>query len=94
MINYRYHVALDDSLDNVIVVDGVPVIDKSKLDRLIAKISKEFTKKGAPLKPENIFVPWDNVSGNSKGYIITMLQHSLLNTASPVTYSSMQGAQM
>lgn len=54
-------------MDNVIVVDGVPVIDKSKLDRLLAKISKEFTKKGAALKPESIFVPWDGASGKSKG---------------------------
>lgn len=49
------------------------MIDKSKLDKLLAKISKEFTKKGAPLKPENIFVPWDNVSGKSKGYTNTIL---------------------
>ncbi|KAG9314455.1 translation initiation factor eIF-3b [Chiua virens] len=65
----RYHVALDDGLDNVIVVDGVPVIDKSKLDKLLVKISKEFTKKGAALKPENIFVPWDNGTEKSKGYL-------------------------
>lgn len=69
MTTSRYHVALDDGLDNVIVVDGVPVIDKSKLDKLLSKISKEFTKKGAPLKPEKITVLWDNVSGKSKGYI-------------------------
>lgn len=64
----RYCVDLDDNLDNLIVVDGVPVIDKSKLERLLAKISKEFTKKGAPVKPENIFVPWDESTGKSKGY--------------------------
>lgn len=67
----RYHVALDDGLDNVIVVDGVPVIDKAKLDKLLAKISKEFTKRGAALRPEDIFVPWDNASGKSKGYANT-----------------------
>jgi translation initiation factor 3 subunit B len=68
-IETKYHVALDDGLDNAIVVDGVPVIDKSKLDKLVAKIAKEFTKKGAALKPESIFVPWDNASGKSKGYL-------------------------
>ena len=61
-------------MDNVIVVDCVPVIDKSKLDKLLAKISKEFTKKGAALKPENIFVPWDNASGKSKGYPNTIFR--------------------
>lgn len=73
MITPRYHVALDDGLDNVIVVDGVPVIDKPKLDKLVTKISREFTKKGAALKPENIFVPWDNASGKSKGCVNTIL---------------------
>ena len=70
----RYQVALDDGLDNVIVIDGVPVIDKSKLEKLLAKISKEFTKKGAALKPENISVPWDDASGKSKGYANTILR--------------------
>lgn len=60
---------MDDNLENLIVVDGVPVIDQSKLDKLLAKVSKEFTKKGAAIKPENIFVPWDDSTGKSKGYV-------------------------
>ncbi|KAF9229402.1 translation initiation factor eIF-3b [Gyrodon lividus] len=68
-IEAKYHVDLDDGLDNVIVADGIPVIDKSKLEKLLAKISKEFTRKGVAIKPEDIFVPWDNASGKSKGFI-------------------------
>ena len=94
MTTPRYHVALDDGLDNVIVVDGVPMIDKSKLEKLLSKISKEFTKKGAPIKPENIFVPWDNVSAKSKGYTSAIFDiGGLLIDHSPVIYSLMQGAQ-
>jgi len=63
----RYRVDLDDNLENLVVVDGVPVIDKSKLEKLLAKVSKEFTKKGVVIKPENIFVPWDDSTGKSKG---------------------------
>jgi len=63
----RYRVDLDDNLENLVVVDGVPVIDKSKLEKLLAKVSKEFTKKGVAIKPENIFVPWDDSTGKSKG---------------------------
>ena len=48
----RYHVALEEGLDNILVVDGVPVVDKSKLDKLITKISREFSKKGASIKIE------------------------------------------
>jgi len=55
--------------DNIIVIDGAPVIDKSKLEKLLAKISKEFTKRGAPFKIDKAFVPWDDVAGKSTGYV-------------------------
>lgn len=59
----------DDGLDRLVVVDGVPVIDNSKTERLLAKIAKEFTKKGVSIKPDDIFVPWDQKTGKSKGYV-------------------------
>lgn len=49
------------------VVDGLPVIDESKLERLRVKVAKEFSKKGVALKQEDIFMPWDNTAGKSKG---------------------------
>lgn len=51
----------------MLVVDGVPVIEKNKLDILLTKISKDFGKKGAPIKPDAMSMPWDNASGKSKG---------------------------
>ena len=51
------------------MIDGAPVIDKSKLEKLLAKISKEFTKRGAPFKIDKAFVPWDDVAGKSTGYV-------------------------
>ena len=48
----------------------MPVIDKSKLEKLLARISKEFGKKGAPIKPDDMFVPWDDKTGKSKGYVV------------------------
>ncbi|KAF7967182.1 hypothetical protein HWV62_35608 [Athelia sp. TMB] len=68
-IEAKYQVHLDEDFDNTLVVDGVPVIDKSKLERLLAKITKEFARKGAPIKQEDIFVPWDDAKDKSKGYI-------------------------
>jgi hypothetical protein len=64
----RYRVEFDEGFDNVIVVDGVPIIDKSKLDKLLAKISKEFSRRGAVIKPDDISVPWDDRAGKTKGY--------------------------
>ncbi|KAI0686490.1 translation initiation factor eIF-3b [Cytidiella melzeri] len=68
-IEAKYKVQYDEGLDNILVVDGVPVIDKSKMDKLLARISKEFGRKGAPIKTEDMFVPWDDKSGKSKGVI-------------------------
>lgn len=66
----RYKVELEEGFDNILVVDGVPVIDKSKLEKLLTKVCKEFSKKGAHIKPDDIFVPWDDSTGKSKGYLI------------------------
>ena len=52
------------------VVDGVPVIDRSKLEKLLVKICKEFGKKGAHIKPDDIFMPWDEKAGKSRGYAL------------------------
>ena len=65
----RYQVKLEEGFDNILVVDGVPVIDKSKLEKLLQKISKDFSRKGCPIKPENITVPWNDANGKSKGCV-------------------------
>jgi translation initiation factor 3 subunit B len=64
----RYKVRLEEGFDHILVVDGVPIIDKSKLERLLAKIAKEFTRKGAAIKPDDISVPWNEKTGKSNGY--------------------------
>ena len=60
--------------DNIIVIDGVPVIDKTKLEKLLAKISKEFTKRGAPFKSDKAHVPWDDAAGTSTGCVTSITQ--------------------
>ena len=67
---HRYKVEAEEGLDNIVVVDGVPIVDRLKLDRLLAKISKEFGKRGAHIKPDSIFVPWDDAAGKSKGCVV------------------------
>ncbi|KAF8922441.1 eukaryotic translation initiation factor eIF2A-domain-containing protein [Mucidula mucida] len=56
-IDAKYRVEYDDGLDNTLV-----------LEKLLAKVAKEFTKKGCPIKPDDIFVPWDESIGKSKGF--------------------------
>lgn len=71
----RYQVQYDDGIDNVVVMDGVPVIDRSKADKLLARIAKEFTKKGSQVKVDDMFIPWDEKTGKSKGYAQSLLLH-------------------
>jgi len=66
-LTFRYQVHYDEGFDHVVVVDGVPIIDKSKLDRLLTKVSKEFSRKGVPIKLDNVFMPWDEETGKNKG---------------------------
>jgi translation initiation factor 3 subunit B len=64
---YRYKVPLEDGFDHILVIDGVPVIDKAKQEKLLTKIAKEFTRKGAAIKPDDISLPWNDKTGKSNG---------------------------
>ncbi|KAJ7783901.1 eukaryotic translation initiation factor eIF2A-domain-containing protein [Mycena maculata] len=68
-IEEKYQVQYDDGFDNLLVVDGVPVIDKSKVDKLLARICKEFSRKGLSIKPDDITMPWDETTGKNRGFI-------------------------
>lgn len=65
----RYKVIADESFDNIVTLDGVPIIDSSRRDKLLAKISKEFGKRGSVISPNDITVPWDDAAGKSKGCV-------------------------
>ncbi|KAF8516204.1 translation initiation factor eIF-3b [Hysterangium stoloniferum] len=67
-IEERYYVESDEGIDNVLVVDGAPIIDKSKLEKLLSKICKSFNKRGAHITPEAVSMPFES-SGKSKGYL-------------------------
>lgn len=63
----RYKVRFEEGFDHILVVDGVPVIDKSRLEKLLSKIVKEFTRKGAAIKVDDISMPWNDKTGKSHG---------------------------
>ncbi|KAG6829213.1 hypothetical protein H0H92_005278 [Tricholoma furcatifolium] len=73
-IEAKYRVDYDDSFDTTLVVDGIPIIDESKLDRLLNKFCKEFARKGVTVKPEDVFMPWNEKTGKSKGYAFVDLR--------------------
>lgn len=74
-IEAKYQVQYDDGFDHVVVVDGVPIIDRSKLERLLTKVTKEFSRQGVSIKHEDIFMPWDDATGKSKGFMFVEFRH-------------------
>ncbi|KAH8835195.1 hypothetical protein DL96DRAFT_1702202 [Flagelloscypha sp. PMI_526] len=68
-IEAKYHVEYDDSLDNAVVVDGIPIIDEAKVEKLLSKIIKAWQKQGVFIKQDKIFLPWNTETGKCKGYM-------------------------
>ncbi|KAK7064138.1 eukaryotic translation initiation factor 3 subunit B [Favolaschia claudopus] len=75
-IEDKYQVHYDDSFDNMLVVDGIPVIDKSKLEKLVSRICKEFSRKGVSIKPDDIYMPWNDAAGKSQGFMFVELNNA------------------
>lgn len=63
----RYAVRFDEGLDNVVVIDGVPVIDESRKDKLFETIKKRFkAQTGLDVDVEGFHLPFGE-DGKSKG---------------------------
>ncbi|KAJ1020578.1 hypothetical protein NDA13_005892 [Ustilago tritici] len=68
-IEQKYLVKFDEGLDDVIVIEGVPVITESRQQRLFETIQKRFkTHAGIDVAVEGMHIPYAD-SGESKGYL-------------------------
>ena len=65
----RYRVEAMEGLENCIVVDGVPIIEESRKDRLLLKVGKEFANRGCPYPSDKVVLPWDTAERKSKGCV-------------------------
>ncbi|KAG8760272.1 Translation initiation factor 3 subunit b [Serendipita sp. 396] len=65
----KYRVEPMEGLDTCVVVDGVPIIDEPRKERLLLKMGKEFERRGCPYEKEKVFIPWNESTGKSKGYV-------------------------
>lgn len=63
----RYAVRFDEGLDDVIVIDGVPVVDESRQQKLFETVQKRFkTQAGIEVDLEGMHIPYGE-DGKSKG---------------------------
>lgn len=66
-IEEQYAVEVPSALDNVVVVDNVPMVDEKKEAKLLTVIKKIFKAYGT-IKDNGIHMPKDQETGLSKGY--------------------------
>jgi len=66
-IEAKYEIPYEEGFDSILVVDGVPIVDASKKDKLVGAITKKFAQNGAPVKNGGIHLVWDDKAGKSKG---------------------------
>lgn len=75
-IEAKYAVPLDEGLDNVVVVNGVPVITDAKEQRLLEAVQKRFrTHAELDVPLSAMHVPYGD-NGESKGYLVMELQNA------------------
>lgn len=73
-IEAKYAVPLDEGLENVIVINGVPVITEAKEQRLLEAIQKRFrTYANLELDLASIHLPYAD-NGESRGYVVIELR--------------------
>jgi translation initiation factor 3 subunit B len=67
-------------VENVLVVDNLPIVDESKRQRLVERLRQVFEKAGAGIDEDRLSMPWDNEKGTNKGYVVACFQtqHSAL----------------
>ncbi|TYJ52427.1 eukaryotic translation initiation factor 3 subunit B [Cryptococcus floricola] len=68
-IEEQYAVSTQKGFETVLVVDGIPVVDDSKRERLMDRLISTFKKAGAEIGADNVNMPWDKVAGTNKGFL-------------------------
>lgn len=62
-------------LDNILVVDNVPIVNADRRQKLIERLRQAFAKAGAPLSGkqredesyDDMEMPWDSEADSNKG---------------------------
>ncbi|WVN88686.1 eukaryotic translation initiation factor 3 subunit B [Cryptococcus depauperatus CBS 7841] len=76
-IEEKYVTNAQKGLESLLVVDNVPVVDEGKRQRLVERLKQTFSKAGAPIQEDDIFMPWDSAANVSKGYVFLVYPDSM-----------------
>src|SRR6266536_2375273 len=64
-IEAKYQVPFEEGFDTIIVVDNVPIVDESKVEKLLTVIKKIF-KNAGEIKENGIHMPMEKASETGK----------------------------
>lgn len=53
----KYEVSTENDFDTIVVVDGAPIVDEAKQEKLITVLTKLFTKGAGEIKENGIWMP-------------------------------------
>jgi translation initiation factor 3 subunit B len=53
----KYEIDSENDFDTIVVVDGAPIIDEAKQEKLITVLTKLFTKGAGEIKENGIWMP-------------------------------------
>lgn len=71
----------NDTLDNAVVVDGVPVVAEDKLEKLFNLLETLFSQIG-PIAEDGILIPLDEKTKKTKGCVAPGMQCRVWRTRS------------
>jgi translation initiation factor 3 subunit B len=57
----KHAIEENDNLDTIVVVDGAPIVDLAKKAKLVAVLTKLFTKNAGDIKENGIWMPMPEV---------------------------------
>lgn len=53
----KYEIDSENDFDTIVVVDGAPIVDEAKQEKLITVLTKLFTKGAGEIKENGIWMP-------------------------------------
>ncbi|KAI8391263.1 eukaryotic translation initiation factor eIF2A-domain-containing protein [Radiomyces spectabilis] len=68
----KHTISVDNDFDSIVVVDGAPIVDEAKEEKLLTVLKKLFTKGAGEIKESGIWMPMspnDKGKMESKGYL-------------------------
>ncbi|KAI9472227.1 MAG: eukaryotic translation initiation factor eIF2A-domain-containing protein [Benjaminiella poitrasii] len=73
----KHQVSTENDFDTIVVVDGAPIVDEAKEEKLLTVLSKLFTKGAGEIKENGIWMPMtpnDEGKKTSSGYLFIDFQ--------------------